>query len=298
MALGGHALLGSGEPPSLEAQTAALRRALSELTPLAAQGGPLVLTHGNGPQVGHALARVEAAEGRAYPLPLSLCVAQTQAEVGFLVAQELERHLRRAGSPRAVACLLTRVEVDPGDPRLARPTKRLGTPVRPPARPGAAGEDGLRLVASPLPLRVLEAEAVAALVAAGSVVIAGGGGGIPVVADARGGMEAVDAVVDKDATSTVLALALRLPRILNLTGVDAVRLRYGTPEESVLRRLSLAQARSLLTSGAFEAGSMQPKIEAAVAFLEGGGARVDVTCPGRALDALAGRAGTRIERTG
>lgn len=285
VALGGHALLAPGAGPalagvSLEAQASALEASLAPIARLAAAGDPLLITHGNGPQVGHALERVEAARGRAYPLPLHVCVAQTQAEIGLLVATALEAHLAALGSRRRVVCVVTRVEVSADDPRLAQPVKPLGL-------------DGRRRAASPRPLRVLEAGALRALLAAGDVVVAGGGGGVPV---ARRGerWHGVEAVVDKDATSTLLALALGFARILNLTGVDAVRHPYRQPGEQALRRLDAPEARRLLAAGAFEAGSMAPKIEAAADFVEAGGRSVDITTPALAEQALAGRAGTRI----
>jgi carbamate kinase len=278
----------AGRAASVPEQRAALASMLGLVAGLAAEGRPLVLTHGNGPQVGHILARAEAAGGRAYDIPLDVCVAQSQGEIGYLVAEALGGALRRASVERSVACVLTRVVVDPADPAFAAPSKPIGG-----AGPGSGGR---RVVSSPRPREILEASAIRHLVDAGVVVVAAGGGGIPVRRQPDGSVIGVEGVVDKDYTSSLLALALGVPRILDITAVEHVKLHFGTPRERDLTSLTASEARRLLAEGHFPSGTMGPKIEAAVSFLEGGGRLVDVATPERAREALEGRAGTRIRR--
>jgi len=297
VALGGNALLAPGVPASLEGEREALGEALDALCALARDGRPLLVTHGNGPQVGHALTRSEAARGLAYPLPIDVCVAQTQAEIGYLVAQGLDAALARAGIARGVVCLLTRTLVAPGD---GEATKPIGPWLpHPPAEGEATRDERLgwrRCVASPRPIRILETEAIRVLLRAGTIVIAAGGGGVAVRAASPGATEGVAGIVDKDHASAVLALALSIPRILDLTNVEHVQLDHGTPRARDLRSLTVAEARSRLSQGHFGEGTMRPKIEAAIRFLEGGGETFDVTTPARALEALEGRVGTRLRR--
>jgi carbamate kinase len=217
VALGGHALEKPGEGPAIRAIRELLRR-----------GHRVLITHGNGPQV--------RPEG-----PLDVAVARTQGEIGYLLARRLP-----------AVTVVTRALVDPGDPRLRRPTKPVG-----PER---------RLVPSPMPVRILEIDAIRRLFEAGFTVIAGGGGGIPVTEE--GGVEAV---IDKDLTSALIASELGIPRIVNVTSVDAVRLDFGTPRERPVARMTRAEAKRRLEEGHFAPGSMGPKVEAAILFLERGG---------------------------
>jgi len=293
-ALGGNALVPAGAKGTILEQSAVLRRSLAGVAELVRRGHGVVITHGNGPQVGHILLRSEAARDRAYPLPLDVCVAQSQGETGYLIAQALE-----SMGLAPVATLVTRVEVDPGDAAMSRPTKPVG-PFMTAAEARLAGvavaEDAgrgwRRVVPSPRPKRILEAGVVRSLLDRGITVVAAGGGGIPVRADGSG----VEAVVDKDLASALLAIEIGAPRILDLTAVEFAYLGFGTPRQRPIRSMSSREARRHLEAGEFLPGSMGPKVEAAVEFIERGGVEVVITLPERAIDGLEGRTGTRIAR--
>jgi carbamate kinase len=278
-----------GERGTAVEQLANLRRAVAALEPLLSEPG-LVITHGNGPQVGNELLRQERAAEEAPPLPLWLAVAQTQAEIGALVAAEL----RPAVGPREVACVLTHVRVAPDDPAFDRPTKPIG-PFYSAAEAEAlqrdrgwrmvadAGRGHRRVVASPLPLEVVELHAVRELIDAGSIAIACGGGGIPVVRRGER-LAGVDAVIDKDRASALLATGLGADRLVILTEVPAVYRHFGTERQEELTALDREDATALLSELA--EGSMRPKVEAALAF-EG---ETLIT----SFDGLAAGRGTRI----
>jgi carbamate kinase len=292
VALGGNALMRPGERGTAAEQLANLRRAVAALAPLLDEPG-LVITHGNGPQVGNELLRQERAADEAPPLPLWLAVAQTQAEIGALITAEL-----RPAVTRPAACVLTHVRVAPDDPAFDRPTKPIGPfysaeqgeqlqRERGWAMVADANRGHRRVVPSPAPLEVVELAQIRTLADAGAIVVACGGGGIPVVR--RGGrLAGVDAVIDKDRASALLARELGARRLLILTEVPAVFRDFGTAEQQEIRRLAPDEARELLP--ALAEGSMRPKLEAAVAF--GGDALITNF---EALEAaLRGEAGTRI----
>jgi len=296
IALGGNALIRQGERGTAAEQLANLRVACSSLAPLLAEPR-LAITHGNGPQVGNELTRQERAADVAPPLPLWLAVAQTQAEIGALIEAEL-----RPVVERPVACLLTHVRVAPEDPAFDRPTKPIG-PFYDESQARAlerergwtvVHEDGRgwrRVVPSPEPLEVVEVETVRALVEAGTIVVAAGGGGIPVVR--RGDrLKGVDAVIDKDRASQVLASALGAGRLVILTDVPAVYRDYRSSSEHEVRELSADEAEALLPE--LPEGSMRPKIEAAARFVRSGGSEAIVTSFEELERALAGDAGTRV----
>ena len=294
VALGGNALMRPGERGTAAEQLANLRRAVTALQPVlvrAADG--LVLTHGNGPQVGNELIRQERAAEEVPPLPLWLAVAQTQAEIGALLAAEL-----RPVQERQVACVLTHVRVGADDPAFDRPTKPIGPfyaraqaerleRERGWAMSSDANRGHRRVVPSPVPLDIVELAAIRALATAGMIAIACGGGGIPVVR--RGDrLVGVDAVIDKDRASALLARELGADFLLVLTEVPAVYERFGEPDQRELRELDRTHAEALLPDLA--EGSMRPKVEAALSF----GGETLITNFDALEDALAGRAGTRI----
>jgi carbamate kinase len=269
VALGGNALMRPGERGTAAEQLANLRRAVASLSPLLAEPR-LVITHGNGPQVGNELLRQERAAEEAPPLPLWLAVAQTQAEIGALIAAEL----RPALNSREVACLLTHVRVAPEDPAFDRPTKPIGPfysdsegerleRERGWAMARDANRGRRRVVASPMPLEIVELTAIRGLVDAGAIAIACGGGGIPVIR--RGDrLMGVDAVIDKDRASALLAKVLGAERLVILTEVAAVYRHFGSDRQEEIRTLTLAEAEALVPELA--EGSMRPKVEAAIAF--------------------------------
>jgi carbamate kinase len=298
IALGGNALMRPGERGTAAEQLANLRRALPALQPVLGDRR-IVITHGNGPQVGNELVRQERAADEVPPLPLYLAVAQTQAEIGALIATEL-RPLTRA----RVTCLLTHVRVDAHDPAFERPTKPVG-PFYSEAeardlernRGWAIAEDAgrgfRRLVASPQPVEIVELDPIRALLDKGAVVIACGGGGIPVV-DRNGALRGIDAVIDKDRSSSLLARGIGAKRLVVLTDVPAVLRDYGTPQQEEIRRLSAAEAEAL--AGELAEGSMGPKVEACAAFVRATRGEALITSADALEDALAGRAGTLISR--
>jgi len=296
VALGGNALMRPGERGTAAEQRANLRRACEALRPLLDER-ELVITHGNGPQVGNELLRQERAADEAPPLPLYLAVAQTQAEIGALVESELEPV---AGRP--VACLLTHVLVADDDPAFEKPTKPVG-PFYDEAKAHElerergwqvvhdAGRGWRRVVPSPLPLAVVELDAIRALLVAGTIVVACGGGGIP--ATRRGAhLAGLDAVIDKDRASSLLARELGADRLVILTEVDAVSRDFGGAKQKELRELSADEAEALVPELA--AGSMRPKVEASVEFVRATGHAALITSPAALGEAIEGRAGTRI----
>jgi carbamate kinase len=304
VALGGNALIGAGQRGTLEEQELNLDRSLLVVVELVRRGHLVIITHGNGPQVGHILLRAEAARGQAYDLTLDVCVAQSQGEMGYLIAERLTNLLHGAGIGRDVVSIVTRTLVDRDDPRLAEPSKPIG-PFLTAEQAAVLRGQGIhviedarrgwrRVVPSPWPLGVLETSAVRGLVDDGSIVIAAGGGGIPVCETADGRLSGVEAVVDKDFTGAVLATALGAGRILDLTAVEHVKLSFGSPAERDIDEMTVSEARGYLADSEFASGSMGPKVEAAAWFIEHGGAEFVVTTAERAINALDGAAGTRI----
>jgi carbamate kinase len=295
VALGGNALIRRGDRGTAAQQGARLREVGASLEPLFREAR-LVITHGNGPQVGTELLRQERAAEEAPPLPLYLAVAQTQALIGSLIETELAPAVRRR-----IACVVTHVVVDAADPAFSRPTKPIGPfysgdDARALERERGwtvveeAGRGWRRAVPSPSPLEVVELGEVRAVLESGAVPVACGGGGIPVVRR-DGRLDGIDAVIDKDRASAVLAVALGAELLLILTDVSSVKRGFGTPSEEEVRELSAIDAEALLPELA--EGSMRPKVEAAVAMARAGGEAV-ITALERVPDALAGKAGTRI----
>jgi carbamate kinase len=295
VALGGNALMRPGERGTAAEQRANLRETAAALEPLLS--GPLVITHGNGPQVGNELVRQERAADEVPPLPLYLAVAQTQAEIGAMIELELAPAARRP-----VVCVLTHVRVAEDDPAFESPTKPVGPfyseeqakelerdrgwDVR-----EDAGRGWRRVVPSPRPLEVVEVAAIRTLLAEGTIAVACGGGGIPVAAR-DGRLNGIDAVIDKDRASALLAIALEAERLLILTDVDAVSSGWGTDAQEELGELSADDAEALLPELA--AGSIGPKVEAAASFARATGREALITSPAALGRALGGEAGTRV----
>jgi len=297
VALGGNALIRPGQRGTAAEQRANLRETCEALRPLLGDG-ELVVTHGNGPQVGNQLVRQERAAEEVPPLPLYLAVAQTQAEIGALIESELA-----AVAGRPVVCLLTHVRVNEDDPAFEEPTKPVGPfyseeqARRLEAERGwvvipDAGRGWRRVVPSPEPLEIVELAAVRTLVAAGTIAVACGGGGIP-VSSRNGRLTGVDAVIDKDRASAVLAIALGAERFVIITDVDAVYGGWGTDAQKALPELDVAAAEALLPGLA--TGSMGPKLEASLAFARATGHEVLIAAADSLQEALAGRAGTRVK---
>jgi len=305
VAIGGNAIDpadGKGTPEEQKAIAAATARTMLPLLELDNQ---LVIVHGNGPQVGKLLLASAIARDRIAPQSLDILVAQTQGATAYLLAQAFENALREAGNPRHVVGLVTQVEVDPDDPAFRDPTKPVGPFFGEVEAKAIAGELGVQVkedsgrgwryvVASPKPKHICDISLVEALMCTNTVVIAGGGGGIPVVRDERGRRYGVNAVIDKDLTTGVMANVLNIRDMMILTPVPRVAIHFGKPEQRDLERASLSQMRTYLAAGHFPAGSMGPKVEAAIQFLEAGGKRAIITSLGTAVPALRGETGTHI----
>jgi carbamate kinase len=305
-AIGGNALKADDGVGAPSEWFDALARALPPLLDLVADGHQLVLTHGNGPQVGEEMLRMEISKPVMPALTLDLCVAETEGSLGYAIQQVLGNLLRKRGAPARVAAVITQVVVDAGDPAFSHPTKPIGSfytkaQAQRLARDHGwnvvedAGRGWRRVVPSPRPVRVTEALLIRALVECGMIPIAAGGGGIPVV-ETPDGVRGVEAVIEKDFATAVLARDLGAERVFFLTGVDRVAVGWGTPAQRFVDRLSVDEARRLLAAGEFPPGSMGPKVEAAVEFVAHGGASAVITSLDRLAEAAAGRAGTRISQ--
>ncbi len=302
-ALGGNAFAPPGEELTMAGQFRFAREALGRLAPLLGAGVELVLAHGNGPQVGHMLIRVEEALGRAYALPLSVCVAETEGELGYVLSQSLHNVLASLGVRRPIASLLTQVRVDAGDPAFADPTKPVGpfyteAQARELARQGFAvredaGRGWRRVVPSPEPVGVIDVDVIEMLLARGALVVAAGGGGVPVV-ERDGALEGVDAVIDKDLAAALLADRVGASLLVILTDVPCAYTDWRTAAQRPVGRVTASRARELLAEGHFPPGSMGPKVEAAARFAARAGRRAIITNPATVAAALAGEGGTLV----
>jgi len=303
IALGGNAMTAPDGRATPADQIAALGRAAGRIAQVAATGAEVLVTHGNGPQVGNLLVKNELAAAVVPPVPLDWCGAQTQGTIGFVLCNALERAL--AGR-RPVAALVTRTVVDAADPGFRTPTKPIGRYL--PADEaklmiehgqvwhdrGARG--WRRVVASPEPLEVLDAPAVGALLAAGYLVVAAGGGGIPVVREPDGTLRGVEAVIDKDLAAALLAGTTNAQTLVLATDVEAAALDWGTANARPIGAVTATQLRRYAADGQFASGDMGPKVEAACRFVEAGGERAVITSLDRIADAVAGGTGTVVTR--
>ena len=304
IALGGNALAPAGEKSTIYDQFRHARESLGPIVDLARDGWNICVVHGNGPQVGDELVRNELARREASPLPLGVLVAATAGWIGYMVQQSVENALRRAGSARDVATVITQVQVRKDDPALLNPTKFIGQALSVERaeelrRDGhVVREDGRgnlrRVVGSPVPQAIHELRIIRQLVEQGTLVIACGGGGAPIYNDSVKGWEGIDAVVDKDLAAAVLARDLGATLLLILTDVDAVYADWGTPQQRPLAKLTVDEARRMDGDGAFGEGSMAPKIRAAMDFVRRTGGRAIITELSRGREAVRGEAGTTI----
>lgn len=308
VAIGGNSLITDPAHQSVEDQYLAAAETDHHIANLVAHGCEVVITHGNGPQIGFILRRSELARSELHEVPLDVCGADTQGAIGYLLQQNLVGDFRRLGIAREAVTVVTQVEVDPDDPAFLRPSKPIGSFLTADQAEIRRNRDGWemvedagrgwrRVVASPIPRRIVEIESIRFLLDGGFVVIACGGGGIPVVSDARGNLRGVPAVIDKDRASALLAHQIAADLLLISTSVEKVALDFGTPEQRWVDELTLDEARRYLAEGThFRPGSMAPKIEAVIDFLEHGGAEAIITSPDQIERALGGETGTRIRR--
>ncbi len=289
----------SGEQKAIAAMTA------EALLPLLMLDNELIITHGNGPVVGKILMRQTLTRDKIAPMPLDICVAHSQGGIAYLLMQAMENALRKQGNQRHVTCLLTQVEVDPEDPAFANPSKPIGPFFDEIEAKNInkelgwlmkedSGRGWRHVVPSPKPKHVCDISLVQMLARRGTVVIAGGGGGIPVIRGPNGVRTGIAAVIDKDSTSAHMANVLGIETLMILTAVPKVAIHFGTDKQEYLDRVTLREIRKYQDEGHFPAGSMGPKIGAAIRFLEGGGERVIIGKIDEPMQALNGESGTRI----
>jgi carbamate kinase len=306
IAIGGNSLIKDKMKRSVRDQYIAAHETCQHIVPMIKDGWNVAIGHGNGPQVGFILRRSELAAHELHEIPLDVCGADTQGAIGYSLQQNLHNQFQQAGLDRHAVTLVTQVEVAADDPAFQNPTKPIGSfmeeaqAMRRRENDGwdvveDAGRGWRRVVASPLPIRIVEEEAVKNLMQTGFTVITVGGGGIPVVADENGNLTGVAAVIDKDYASALLANVIGAELFIISTAVEKVALNFGKPNETWLDHMTLAQAKQYLAEGThFAKGSMQPKIQAAVGYLERGGGETIITNPENLERALAGKTGTRI----
>ena len=304
IALGGNAISRRGEGGTAQAQFETVKSTARDLAKMVKGGRRIVVTHGNGPQVGDILLRNEMAKEFVPPMPLDVCGAESQGMIGYMLQQALEEALAAEGLDTPAVTVLTQVVVDRADPAYKHPSKPVG-PFNTPHQARLQGEERRwkmiedagrgyrRVVPSPIPRDIVEKETIERLFHSGVVVVAAGGGGIPVVR--KGGtLKGIEAVLDKDRTASLLASILKTEVLLILTDVESVYLDYNGPRMRALSKVDAETCRGYLEKGHFPSGSMGPKIESAVEFLRRGGSKVVIASVDRATDALAGRAGTTI----
>lgn len=307
VALGGNAITREFEEGNIYQQFANTRRSLLGVLKLIKKDYNIVITHGNGPQVGNYLIRVEESRNLVPPIPLGVIVADLMGGMGYMIEQSLQNKLIRNKISRRVITLVTQVIVDKDDPSILNPTKFVGPFYKKEQVESLEKDRGWmikydegrgyrRVVPSPIPLAIVEKETIKQLSSQGTIVIAAGGGGSPVYVQEDGTYEGMDAVIDKDRAAAILARNIGADELYILTAVEKVSLNYKKPNQVDLEKLTIAEAKKYLAQGQFPSGSMGPKIESAIEFIETGGRVCCITSTERMSDALEGRTGTRIVR--
>jgi carbamate kinase len=310
VALGGNAISAPGKQGTIDDQFEQVSRTAEVLCDVFERGYQLVVTHGNGPQVGNVLRRVEIARSELYPIPLEVCVADTQAGMGYMIAQCLSNVMNGRNLVCDVTAIVTTVLVDPQDPAFEKADKAIGPMLTATQAEAHRIKDGWqvrdegggrfrRVVPSPLPRKIIETPAIEKLVAAGQIVVCCGGGGIPVAVDSLGRVRGVAAVIDKDRTTGLLARHLEAPTLVILTAVEYACINFGNPNEKQLSQITADEAEQHLAAGQFGAGSMRPKIEAAIDFVRNSpheDATAIIAHVDHFAEALDGKSGTRIVR--
>jgi carbamate kinase len=305
VAIGGNSLIKDKAHQTIPDQYAAAHETCVHIAGMIQQGWRVAIGHGNGPQVGFILRRSELSRHELHEVPLDFCGADSQGAIGYMLQQNLYNEFRVRGMNNQAATIVTQVLVDRNDPAFQNPSKPIGSFMNEDEALGRRDADGWdvvedagrgwrRVVASPLPVRVVERDAVKDLIDAGFVVITVGGGGIPVIEDGDGYLQGVAAVIDKDYASSLLATSIGAHLLLISTAVEQVALHYGKPEQRWIDRMTVAEAKQYMAEGHFAPGSMKPKIQACIWFLERGGQEALITNPENIERALAGETGTRI----
>lgn len=305
VAIGGNSLIGDQDHKTVEDQFNISNTTCEHISEMIKDDWNVVITHGNGPQVGFILLRSEIASTQLHSVPLDSIGADTQGSIGYMLQQNLQNKLLNKNINKTCCTVVTQCVVDGTDPAFQRPTKPIG-PIYTKEEAfekkknenwditEIPGKGWRRVVASPLPLKIVEIDAIRNLIDGDFVVIALGGGGVPVVEDEKGKLSGIPAVIDKDRASSKLALALGLDLFLISTDIDKVCINFGKPDEYSVDEMSRKEAKEYLEAGEFLPGSMGPKVEAAIDFLEGGGKKVIITSPQNIPKALKGKAGTHI----
>ncbi len=307
LAMGGNSLIRDKNHIALSFQYEMVKETAKYITELIAQGIRLVITHGNGPQVGFIYRRGELSRSELPLIPLDICGADTQGAIGYMIEKALLNEFRRRGIDRKVTAVVTQTIVDRKDPSFTHPTKPIGSFM---SEEEAlthqrevgwelvedAGRGYRRVVPSPIPKKIIELDVIKLLVRSGYVVIAAGGGGVPVILNEQDEIEGVEAVIDKDWGSSILASGLSADTLIISTAIDAVYLNFGQKDQTPLSRVSLPEIKRYLGEGHFKPGSMEPKIEAIINFLENGGKKAIITSPENLLSAFEGKAGTTITK--
>lgn len=305
VAVGGNSLIKDKAHQTIPDQYQAASDSMAHIAGMIEAGWDVVITHGNGPQIGFILRRSELSSHELHNVPLDYCGADTQGAIGYMFQRALNNGFRERGIDKTPATVITQVLVDPDDPAFQNPSKPIGSFMEQETAQKYSREDGWRVVEdagrgwrrvvpSPLPIEIVEAAAIDTLIENGFVVISAGGGGIPVVRNADGDLEGVEAVIDKDFSSALLASTLSADLFLISTAVEKVALNFNTPHQRWLDSMTVEEARGYLREGHFSPGSMRPKIEAALKYLKSGGKRAIITNPDNITHAIRGESGTTI----
>ena len=304
VAIGGNSLIKDQDHQTVPDQFEAIKETCVHIATMIEKGWDMVITHGNGPQVGHSLLRSELASHVLHTMPLDYCVADTQGTIGYMIQQCLYNEFNRRGIKKQVVTVVTQVLVDKNDPAFQNPTKPIG-PFYDEEKAQRyrdewdwnmkedAGRGWGRVVPSPMPFRIIEHDAVRTLVNQGFVVVAAGGGGIPVTEEG-GKLEGIAAVIDKDYASSLIAIGIKASLLLVSTAIEKVALNFGKPNQKLIDRMTLKEAKKYYREGHFPPGNMGPKIQAIISFLERGGKEAIITNPENIERALLGETGTRI----
>ena len=305
ISIGGNAIIRRNEKGTIEEQFEHTLAAMRQVAKILRDGSGVVITHGNGPIIGNIVIRNESAKDVVPPMPLYICDADSEGGIGLMLQQSLYNCLKKAGISREVVTIVTQVVVTQDDPAFSNPTKPIG-PFYSEKEAGSlvqgkgwilkedSGRGFRRVVPSPIPLKIIESGVIKKLADSGVIVIAAGGGGVPVIEESDGKLKGVDAVIDKDLATAILAKEIGAERIINLTSVDKVYINFGQKDQKGLDNISFEDALKYLNAGEFAPGSMGPKIESAIEFLKAGGKEVIITSPECLEDAMKGRGGTVI----
>lgn len=306
VAIGGNSLIQDKNKPDIRYQWDAVRETCTHVAEMIEQGWDIVVTHGNGPQVGFILRRSELAAGEVHTVPLDIIGADTQGSIGYMLQQALTNEFHRRGLGKKATAVVTQVLVDPDDPAFENPVKGIGGYMEEGPQVQAFREQGWtvindagrgfrRMIASPVPLEIVELGTINTLLEQGFIVIGVGGGGIPVVKNRKGELRgAPPSVIDKDRATSLLASGIKADLLLISTAVEKVAINFNQPDQQWLDRMTVSEARRYMEEGHFAPGSMKPKIEAAIMFLENGGEQALITDPPNIVRALNGETGTWI----